>query len=40
MEMERHALLKGINEILPLYLHFASIWIKLEQISIKCTELL
>lgn len=25
VEMDRHALLKGINEILPLFLHFSSI---------------
>lgn len=34
VEMERHAVLKGINEILPLFLYFSSIWLKLEQISI------
>jgi hypothetical protein len=40
VEMERHAVLKGKNEMLPVFLHFSSVWIKLEQISIKYTELL
>lgn len=25
VEMERHALLKGINELLPVFLHFSSV---------------
>jgi len=40
VEMERHALLKGINEMLPVFLCFSSVWIKLEHTSLKCTELL
>ena len=36
VEMERHAL----NKMLPVFLHFSSVWIKLEHISLKCTELL
>jgi hypothetical protein len=39
VEMERHALPKGKDEILPVVLHFSSIWIKLKQISIKYTEI-
>jgi hypothetical protein len=38
VEMERHALLKGINEMLPVLLHFSSVWITLEHISLKCTN--
>jgi hypothetical protein len=39
VEMESHALLKGINEMLRVFLHFLSVWVKLEHISWKCTEL-